>query len=583
MLTIALRIAYLSAISLSLYTSGWLILKADRNRVTAALAVCQILIIIWCIPQLFSALPMTKAIKYLAYALSYVGISFIGPAWLNFAFLYSKRSLRTCVKWGLFLISAVNYSMFLTNECHHLFYLYFDVEQVVYGPFFYGHMLYTYACVLGGMAVVLKDFRKSDVSPANLWIIIMAAAPLAFNILYLSGCVNIGFDLTPPAFALTSVLMLLAVFRYDFLNVNTLAFEQIFASIAEGVVIYNRREKITYCNDSASEWFHVEAGDNVKKLDQIMKGYGLNITRHMAGEADRQREEESGEMESAPSKEKSSRCRTADTHRNGQVAALENGCMIEVKQYTCQDKSGRAAAGILIFTDVGKYFELLEQSRELSVMNQRLAIEQERNRIAQEVHDTAGHTLTMIQSLLKLIQVEYGKEIEKEAVTRDGSGLIRELIKEYISQARELSASGIRDLRCSINNLKRTASCELVTQRLCQLAESVKEFEVEVDIQGPDGPEYSHLSPVVYECFREAVTNCLKYADATHMDLIVKFAGDSLSLYIFDNGRGCQDIAEGNGLKGIRERVEQAKGRVRIRSEAGAGFQIYITFPIEVN
>lgn len=263
------------------------------------------------------------------------------------------------------------------------------------------------------------------------------------------------------------------------------------------------------------------------------------------------------------------------------MLTLENGSKIEVKQYICQDKKGRAAAGTLIFTDVGKYFQLLKQGRELSVINQKLAVEQERNRIAQEVHDTAGHTLTMIQSLLKLIQVEYNKAPEKEDIIQDESAMSREVVQEYISQARELSGSGIRELRCSINNLKKTASCELVTQGLCQLAESIREFEVEVDIQGQDGPEYSHLSSVVYECFREAVTNCLKYAGASHMDLIVKFTADRLNMYIFDNGRGCKNITEGNGISGIRRRVEQAGGQVRIRSEAGEGFQIYITFPID--
>ena len=75
MLDIMLKIAYLSAIGLSLYTSGWLLMKADKNRTTGALAVCQLLIIIWCIPQLFSALPMTKGMKYLAYGISYIGMS----------------------------------------------------------------------------------------------------------------------------------------------------------------------------------------------------------------------------------------------------------------------------------------------------------------------------------------------------------------------------------------------------------------------------------------------------------------------------------------------------------------------------
>lgn len=60
-----------------------------------------------------------------------------------------------------------------------------------------------------------------------------------------------------------------------------------------------------------------------------------------------------------------------------------------------------------MITDISEYFELVRQSRELAVSRRRLAIEQERNRIAQEVHDTTGHTLTMLNSLIKLIALAY--------------------------------------------------------------------------------------------------------------------------------------------------------------------------------
>lgn len=73
-----LPIAYLCAIGFSLYTSGWLVWRADRSRVTGALAACQLLIIIWCIPQLFLSFPMTREMKYVLYCISYTGISFTG-------------------------------------------------------------------------------------------------------------------------------------------------------------------------------------------------------------------------------------------------------------------------------------------------------------------------------------------------------------------------------------------------------------------------------------------------------------------------------------------------------------------------
>lgn len=534
MLDIMLRIAYLSAIGLSLYTSGWLVMKADKNRTTGALAICQFLIIIWCIPQLFSALPMTKGMKYLAYGISYVGISFIGPAWLEFVSLYSRKRLGRMAELLLLGIGGVNYSVLLTNEYHHLFYTVFEVEQVIYGPVFYIHMIYTYLCVLAGMAVVLKAFKRNRVALPHIVVILLSAAvPMGFNLLYITGLVRTGFDLTPPAFALSSILMLLAVFRYDFLDVNTMAFDRIFDSISEGVVVYNRREKVTYSNEAARCLFGVETGAGIEDLRHILEENGIN------------------DREPVITLNKDRQCRK-----------------LEVRQYVYPDKKGRMVAGAVMFTDVGRYYQLLEQGEELSLSNQKLAVEQERNRIAQEVHDTAGHTLTMINSLLKLIRIGY---------ENGDTGHI----EEYLAQAQELTGNGIRELRCSINNLRQSASCGLITQGVCQLARSVKELEVEVEIQGEDRPEYSHLSPAVYECLREAITNCLKYAEASHMDVILKFGSGYLNFYIFDNGKGCSQIQDRNGIRGIRQRVDQAGGTVRIISEYGEGFQIYIRLPLE--
>lgn len=63
------------------------------------------------------------------------------------------------------------------------------------------------------------------------------------------------------------------------------------------------------------------------------------------------------------------------------------------------------------------------------------------------------------------------------------------------------------------------------------------------------------------------------------MDVIVKFETEQVSLYIFDDGQGCGQIAESHGLRGIRQRVEQAGGQVRVLSAEGEGFQIYIRLP----
>ena len=60
----------------------------------------------------------------------------------------------------------------------------------------------------------------------------------------------------------------------------------------------------------------------------------------------------------------------------------------------------------------------------------------------------------------------------------------------------------------------------------------------------------------------------------------MKFEGNGLGLYVFDDGQGCGEVVENNGIRGIRERVEKAGGRVRILSSEGEGFQIYIWLPV---
>lgn len=548
---ILLHTAYLGTIVFCLSTSGWLMFRAEQNRTTKALILCQMLIMIWCLPQMFLAFAGSTAMKYGLYAVSYVGISLIGPSWLMFSRFYCGRGTGWAVKLLLLGICAFDYGMLLTNRFHHLFYRLFELHQVTYGPLFYFHAAFTYACILGGMGTVaLYVLKRRDARLHGAVILLAAAFPLAFNMLYLSGMVKSGFDLTPPVFALSSFLMLLAVFRYDFLNVNLVAFPRIFAAMEEGVIICSPRGKVTCCNQAACSYVDVKIGDGCHKVwERLCEGTGPD-------------------GEGFPTDLKAAA-------QDGLVLKMSGGRMAKVKRYPLPGRQGKDEAGVIIITDVGEYYKRLQQSRELAVSEQRLAIEQERNRIAQEVHDTTGHTLTMIQSLIKLIRIQY----EKSGFQEQGAGDEDAPTGEYLDQAQALASDGIRQLRQSINHMRQTKSCELVSQGVYQLADSVREIKVQVEIQGEDGPEYSHLSQMVYQCLREAITNCLKYACASRMDVIVKFAGDKISVYIFDDGQGCSSIEEHNGLSGIRRRVEEIGGKTRFLSAAGEGFQIFFELP----
>lgn len=221
---------------------------------------------------------------------------------------------------------------------------------------------------------------------------------------------------------------------------------------------------------------------------------------------------------------------------------------------------------ILVLIAIMK-FQFLEQDRELAAANEKILLEKERNRIAQQVHDTAGHTLTMLQSYMKLAMVasEEGKHTQ---------------VQEYLSEARKLASAGLKELRYSINCMRREEDCELVTQGIVLLADQVKEIPVELTIQGEDAGRYSHLSSVCYACVREAITNTLKYAQASRIEIVLRFMENGVELVFGDDGKGCDVLEDNNGLRGMRDKVAKAGGQIRIVTSKGQGFLIRISLPL---
>ncbi len=126
------------------------------------------------------------------------------------------------------------------------------------------------------------------------------------------------------------------------------------------------------------------------------------------------------------------------------------------------------------------------------------ALANERNRIAQEMHDSTGHTLTMIQSVINII--------EAEKMSDNTMG-----IENHLTQIRELAGNGIKELRQSINNIRNGEQDNSITSRIYRLAGEVSEIHIEVCVQGNEDGRYKDYADAVCEVFREAVTNCLRH------------------------------------------------------------------------
>lgn len=534
-MNILLTIVYAFALATMGGSICWLMLRANNSRLTYSFIGCQAMIMVWLASELLNMFSLTVNQLTVSYDIGNLGICFFSSFWLIFALCYADREPSAAAQAALLGFSSVMYIAAVTNPLHHLYYGRFTTHGVTYAPLFFVNQIYIYATVLCGIALVcvqcFKNFRRSRGQAVLLSFAV--AVPLILNLLTVTGVIKLKFALTPPSFALSSVLVLLATYRFGFLNVNPVAFEDALGCMEEGVIVFNKRGEITYISRAAKQLLGVTERMDHAGLLKYLGTFGEKLPEDFE---------------------------YAEIRREGRILSL--------KRYHHRDDRGVILAFTVIVSDITRYYELIDRTEELAAARERLAVEQERNRIAQEVHDTAGHTLTMISSLAKLARVEMKKS--------GGS----EKLKEYTDETESLARSGITQLRCSINNLRDTGFLSSVVGAVRTLADSVRDMEVELCVQGEEDESYVFCAGAVYDSCRELITNCVRYANAERMDIILKLLGGSLELYVFDNGRGCADIKENNGLRGIKERIEKLGGTAAFRSAEGNGFSAVIKIPV---
>jgi two-component system sensor histidine kinase DesK len=174
----------------------------------------------------------------------------------------------------------------------------------------------------------------------------------------------------------------------------------------------------------------------------------------------------------------------------------------------------------------------------------------ERERIARDLHDVLGHTLSVVVlkselagRLLRHNPEGAHKEIaEVEQIARTALAEVREAIQGYRSEG---LAAELDRARATLDAAGVTLECASSPPKLLPAQETV-------------------LSLIV----REAVTNIVRHAHASHCRISLERNGDRAALLVEDDGRGGIG-REGSGLRGMRERVESLGGSFQILSENG--------------
>ncbi|MFL6290522.1 MAG: sensor histidine kinase [Thermoanaerobaculia bacterium] len=201
----------------------------------------------------------------------------------------------------------------------------------------------------------------------------------------------------------------------------------------------------------------------------------------------------------------------------------------------------------------------LRSTRELLAHGSRMA---ERLRIAGELHDALGHHLVALS-------------LNLEVAAQQSEGETREQVRIAQSLARLM----LTDVSEIVDTLRREEAFDL-RRALASMAAEIPRPRVHLVI--PDGlaVEDAGLAHLLLRCCQEIATNAAKHAQAENLWLELVREGDAVGVRARDDGRGSERVEDGRGLAGMRQRLEQAGGRLEIATGPGRGFAVAALVPL---
>ena len=211
----------------------------------------------------------------------------------------------------------------------------------------------------------------------------------------------------------------------------------------------------------------------------------------------------------------------------------------------------------------------LESERRDSARRALLVQEGERRRIARELHDEVGQTLT-------------GVMLQVEAL----AGTIPEELREQLDELRETARHGTEEVRRIARRLRPEALEDLgLESALAALAAAIGE-QAELRIERrlePGLPLSQEQELVVYRIAQEALTNVARHADATEVQLHLQRTNEHVVLTVRDDGGGLPPGAfrSSQGIRGMRERAMLIGAQLTIGEPAAGGTEVQLSLPLE--
>jgi ligand-binding sensor domain-containing protein/signal transduction histidine kinase len=235
------------------------------------------------------------------------------------------------------------------------------------------------------------------------------------------------------------------------------------------------------------------------------------------------------------------------------------------------------STALLLFTAaiiaIVRYVSFRRLHLRLRALEQQAALDKERSRIARDIHDDLGGSLTQIKLLFELAQRNRSAPDKVERLGQEGLAATRQIIKS------------MDEIVWAVN--PRNDSLPHLVDYLGQFAiEFLSRAGIRCRVDLPEHPVAWAISPEVrhnlFLAVKEALNNVIQHAGADEVWLRITAANDVLTIIIEDNGRGFNGKTNGefaDGLPNMSQRMSEIGGRSTIESTAEKGTRVFLTFP----
>ena len=430
----------------------------------------------------------------------------------------------------------------------------FPVIDKKYGPVFYIHALYSHflnivAWVLLIKAVFFKNtvYRKQAV--ALLFGLSLIVIP---NIIYVLGLSPIKrFDVTPLFFGPAGLIIAWGIFRYKLFDVVPVARATVIETMDAGVMVLDLQDRVLDINPAFREIVNYSVQKTPVRTVVEVCG---KIPELLNSCTDR-----------------------SITHSEFVINKDGVPKVYEVFPSPLTDHKGILIGRLVVTYDITEK----KQEQQVYLKQQwKLAVTEERERLARDLHDNLGQVLGFIN-----LQAQ---GIRQELINADIN-----IVSQKIDKLVNVSQSAHNDIREYIRNTRNTAVLE--KDFITGLTKEIMSFEeqsgLKVKLEVPVGFTGEELKPNIrinlLNIVKEALNNIRKHAEAEHVKISFSIVQEQLCIAVEDDGKGFDIDSKSNsnktkfGLNIMRERASEMGSHIDIKSIAEEGSRIAVIVPIK--